>query len=294
MKSLSICIPIYNFNCIESIKILCKQISSLKLDAEILVIDDASDVKLNELSNFKNPFYTYEKLSKNIGRSKIRNLLIEKSKFDYILFLDGDSGIPENFIKNYLLNIESNPNSVIRGGRIHKSEYKNVGRLRYNYGVKFEDTKFSVRNEKPYFCFTTNNFTSPKAILKKIPFNEELTKYGQEDTFFGYELKKNHVKIIHIDNPVIHLNLESNLKFIEKTKQSIENLILLKTKYPEFIEFSKLLTTINTYKVFRLKPIKNIASILSKFFEFITKHSSNAYCFQMFKLFYTISLNRLK
>ena len=292
MKSLSICIPIYNFNCIESIKILCKQISSLKLDAEILVTDDASDVKLNELSNFNNPFYTYEKLSKNIGRSKIRNLLVEKSKFDYILFLDGDSGIPENFIKNYLQNIENNPNSVICGGRIHQKLLKNTGRLRYNYGVKFEDTKFSVRNEKPYFCFTTNNFTSPKAILKNTPFNEELTKYGQEDTFFGYELKNNYVNIIHIDNPVIHLNLESNLKFIEKTKQSIENLILLKTKYPEFIEFSKLLTTINNYKVFRLKPIKNIAAIFSNLFEFITKHTSNIYSFQLFKFFYIISLNR--
>ena len=294
MKSLSICIPIYNFNCIGSIKILCKQISSLKLNAEILVIDDASDVKLNELSNFNNPFYTYEKLSKNIGRSKIRNLLVEKSRFDYILFLDGDSGIPENFIKNYLQNIESNPNSVICGGRIHEVELKNTGKLRYNYGVKFEDTKSSERSKKPYYSFMTNNFISPKAVLKNTPFNEELTKYGQEDTFFGYELKNNYVKIIHIDNPVFHLDLETNLEFIEKTKFSIENLILLKTKYPEFIEFSKLLTTINNYKVFRLKPIKNIASILSKFFEFITKHSSNAYSFQMFKLFYTIFLNRLK
>jgi len=262
------------------------------LDAEILVTDDASDVKLNELSNFNNPFYTYEKLSKNIGRSKIRNLLVEKSKFDYILFLDGDSGIPENFIKNYLQNIESNPNSVICGGRIHEAELKNTGKLRYNYGMKFEDTKSSVRSKKPYYSFMTNNFISPKAVLNKIPFNEELTKYGQEDTFFGYELKKNHVKIIHIDNPVFHLDLETNRKFIEKTKFSIENLILLKTKYPGFIEFSKLLTNINNHKLFRLKLIKNVSAILSKLFEFITKNTSNIFSFQLFKFFYIISLNR--
>ena len=138
----------------------------------------------------------------------------------------------------------------------------------------------------------TNNFISPKAIMKKIPFNEELIKYGHEDTFFGYELKKNYIKIIHINNPVIHLNLETNLKFIEKTKHSIENLILLKTKYPEFIEYSKLLTIINSFRMLRIKPVKKVSIFFSKIFELIAKHSGNSYGFQLFKLFYAISINK--
>jgi len=292
MKGLSICIPIYNYNCIDSIKTLCKQINNLHLNAEILVIDDASNIILDELSNYQNQFYTYEKLTNNIGRSKIRNLLVEKSKFDYILFLDGDSGILENFIKNYLLSIKKHPNSIICGGRVHKLDLKRTNSLRYNYGIKFEDTKPSIRNKKQYYSFMTNNFISPKAILKKIPFNEELIKYGHEDTFFGYELKENNVEIIHIDNTVIHLDLDTNKKFIEKTKHSIENLSLLKTKYPEFIEYSKLLSMINSFRILRIKPVKKISIYFSKIFELTAKHSGSTYSFQLFKLFYTISFSK--
>jgi len=292
MIGLSICIPIYNYNCIDSIKILCKQITNLHFNAEILVIDDASNIILDELVNYQNQLYTYEKLTNNIGRSKIRNLLVEKSKFDYILFLDGDSGIPENFIEDYVLSIKEHPNSIICGGRIHKSGLNRGNKLRYNYGIKFEDTKPSIRNKKPYYSFMTNNFVSPKAIMQQIPFNEELIKYGHEDTFFGYELKENNIEIIHIDNTVIHLDLDTNQKFIEKTKHSIENLILLKKKYPEFIEYSKLLTMINNFKILKIKPIKKVSKYFSKIFELFAKQTGNTYSFQLFKLFYTISIDK--
>ncbi|MFC4721533.1 glycosyltransferase family 2 protein [Geojedonia litorea] len=290
MKGLSICIPIYNYNCIDSVRTLCEQIRHLSVNCEILLIDDASTISLDELANFQHQFYTYEKLAKNIGRSKIRNLLVKKSKFNHVLFIDGDSGVPEKFIENYMLHIENHPEAIICGGRIHQKKLSKTKRLRYNYGVKYEDTKSSQRIKKPYHRFMTNNFVVPKEIMKTIPFNEELLNYGQEDTFFGYELRKNQVEIIHIDNEVAHLNLETNQEFIEKSKHSIENLIYLKTKYPEFVEYSKLLSTITKFRIFRLSFIKNYSYSFSKFFEFITRHSGNIYSFQMFKLFYTISL----
>jgi len=292
MKGLSICIPIYNFNCIDSVKELCIQIQNSTLKAEIIVIDDASTKEFKDLKDFENQFYTYKKLSNNIGRSKIRNLLAEKSKFDFLLFLDGDSGIPKSFIENYISNIKIHLNSIICGGTIYKQPTSKKNSLRYNYGVKYEDIKSSVRDKKPYHSFTTNNFIAPKHVLEKIPFNEKIVKYGHEDTFFGYELNLNNIKIIHIDNPVIHLDVDTNIEYIQKTKHSIENLFLLETKYPKFSEFSKLLTLIKKYRVLRLKPIKGFSNIFSKVFEIISIKTNNAYSFQLFKLFYTISLNK--
>lgn len=289
MIGLSICIPVHNFNCITSVKALCKQIENLTIKAEVLVIDDASQIELSELANFKNPKYSYRKLSENIGRSKIRNVLGKKAKFKHILFIDGDSGIPENFIKTYFSSIDKHPNSVICGGRVHKLFTDSKKGLRYNYGIKYEDTIASERQIKAYNAFMTNNFALPTNILEHIPFNEELNEYGHEDTFFGFELETNKVPILHIDNPVIHLELESNHEFIEKTKLAIKNLIFLKNRYPDFVEYVKLFKTAN-----RFKFSKFLAPFLSKTFEFLSKKTSNTFSFQLFKLFYIISINQQK
>ncbi|ULC58995.1 glycosyltransferase family 2 protein [Flaviramulus sp. BrNp1-15] len=291
MNGLSICIPVFNFNCIESVKELSKQLETHNINAEILVIDDASSVMLTELAKFITPIYRYEKLAKNIGRAKIRNRLAEKAKFDNILFIDGDSSIPKKFIKNYCLAIENYPNQIICGGTIHHPPNNQKTRLRYNYGVRFEYKKVFIRNQASYHNFRPNNFIIKKNLLKQIPFNEKINKYGHEDTFFAYELKKNNIKIIHIDNPVIHLDSDTNDEYITKTKHSIENLILLKTQYPGFISFSNLLSFVSKFKFLQFKIVKKTSSYLSKLFEIITKKTSNSYVFQLFKFFYLISIS---
>lgn len=287
---LSILIPVYNYNCINSVKELCLQIEKLSLIAEVLVVDDASTQELIDLSNYKNPIYSYEKLPNNIGRSKIRNLLVKKAKFDFVLFIDGDSKVPENFIENYITEAKTYTNTVLYGGTINNPPTSNKDKLRYNYGVKFEHKNKNYRNKKPYHSFRTNNFFSPKYIIKQIPFYEKLSNYGQEDTFFGYELKNSHVDIIHIDNPVIHLNSDSNKAYLAKTKSSLENLIFLKNEYPDFIEYNRLLSLINNFGFLQTTFIKKISCYIYSFFEGITKTTSNTYSFQLFKLFYTISI----
>src|SRR5690606_37579687 len=48
--------------------------------------------------------------------------------------------------------------------------------------------------------------------------------YGHEDTVFGERLQEEEIQVIHIDNPVIHTGLETADVFLEKTRQSVENL----------------------------------------------------------------------
>ncbi len=287
MIGLSICIPVYNFNCLPSIKTLCKQIDSLSINAEILVIDDSSNINLETLANFKHTHYKYQKLEANIGRSKIRNLLGLTAKFSHLLFIDGDSGIPKNYLQNYVTSVKQNLNSVICGGRVHKLIKNSKICLRYNYGLQYEDIKASKRILSAHCAFMSNNFVIPKKIFRDIPFNETLSKYGHEDTFFGFELAKHKVEVIHIDNPVTHLELETNSIFIEKTKQAIKNLIYLNNKYPGFGKHTKLLRIANTYKF-----TKKLAPYLSEKFELLAVKTNNALSFQLFKLFYIISKNK--
>ena len=104
---LSILIPIYNFAVIYPQKLvneLSSQAQDLNIAFEILCVDDTSKttyIKLNdglEKINCQN----YQLNIKNIGRSAIRNLLTDKAQYDYLLFLDCDVQIGDNFIKKYI------------------------------------------------------------------------------------------------------------------------------------------------------------------------------------------------
>lgn len=226
---ISVLIPTYNFNVFPLVENLQQQCEKLHIAYEILVMDDASidrkiveeNSKINSLENC-----SFQVLEKNIGRSKIRNLLAEKSKYDWLLFLDADI-LPSNpeFIKKYLAAF-SEEKSVIFGGISYpKNTSENVG-LRYKYGTERESLVFSERLKNPYRSFITMGFAIKKDVFQKIKFNENLTGYGYEDSVFGYQLQKNNIPLLHIDNPVIHLNLETNADFIKKSQLALQNLLM--------------------------------------------------------------------
>ncbi|MDR2805311.1 MAG: hypothetical protein LBB85_06670, partial [Dysgonamonadaceae bacterium] len=61
-------------------------------------------------------------------------------------------------------------------------------------------------------------------IIEKYPFNEKIIRYGHEDSLFQMELEKHGLTIRFIRNPVIHIGLETNSRFIDKTQESVRNL----------------------------------------------------------------------
>src|SRR5690606_16653054 len=109
--------------------------------------------------------------------------------------------------------------------------------------------------------FTTNNFLIPKKIFNSIKFDESLVKYGHEDTLFGYELSQQNIIIHHINNPLIHVGLESAAVFLQKTEEGIKNLIqIIQTKKPEkkFYQEVKLLSYFLIIKAYRLNWLFNL------------------------------------
>ena len=77
---ISVCIPVYNFDVRELVNSLSKEITNAELNAEIILIDDASTkdfITINEpLKNVVNQFILLEN---NIGRSSIRNLFLNSA-----------------------------------------------------------------------------------------------------------------------------------------------------------------------------------------------------------------------
>jgi GT2 family glycosyltransferase len=213
---------------------------------EIILMDDASDERFrrkNQAIDLEQ--VRYIQLDENIGRAKIRNRLAEEAIFAYLLFMDCDSTVSSSkYIENYARFFESQ--TVCCGGRIYENkEPANSTYLRWKYGVERECASASERRKNPNAGFQTNNFLIHKSIFEKVKFNEDLAGYGHEDTLFGLELLGQGFIIQHIDNPLIHLDVETAAEFLEKTANGIKNLhrieLLLREKYPEYISHSRLM-----------------------------------------------------
>jgi len=225
---ISILIPTYNYNVLPLVQNLQNQCSEAQIVFEILVFDDASidektlseNEKINSLKNCR-----FQKLEKNIGRSRIRNLLAEKAKYDWLLFLDADI-LPSNsqFIDKYLESF-SKEDSVVFGGIKYPDKSSESFSLRHKYGSERESLPLTERIKNPYRSFITMGFAVRKEIFHSIQFNEKLAGYGYEDSVFANQLQKNNISILHIDNPVIHMNLETNADFIRKSEMALQNLL---------------------------------------------------------------------
>lgn len=223
---LSICIPTYNCNVNDLVSDLSEQCEQASIDFEIIVLEDGSDEDYAKQNSCIEKIHGARHIVnvQNHGRSYTRNKLADIAKGEKLIFIDCDSAIPDHlFINRY---IENSSTDVVCGGTTYTElQYSPEISLRYTFGTKVEKTTAEKRNQAPYSAFTTNNMMVSKKVFEKIRFCEALKKYGHEDSLFGFELQENKIPIHHIDNPVIHTGIESNDKFLAKTRAGIENLV---------------------------------------------------------------------
>lgn len=224
---ISVLIPIYNYDVVALVKHLHENGMRLQVPFEIICIDDGSELSYQNINQRIThlPGVRLEALGKNIGRSAIRNLLASKAQYQYFLFLDCDCSIPQkDFLDRYLEHC--NTQTVLVGGRTyHDTRPEKDRTLHWKVG--------RTREQKLDSGFQSNNFMIHARAFHAINFDERIQGYGHEDTLFGYLLEKQGYKIRHIDNPVIHEDLQPATEFIAKQKNAIRNLISLERMYPD-------------------------------------------------------------
>lgn len=259
---LSICIPIYNYDVRRLVNALHKQAKAEALTVEILLIDDASEASFRELNSKLKalPDVEYFELKENIGRSKIRNVLHKKAKYPWLLFLDCDTEVHDNnYLNRYIPFLKKEEQILVYGGRSYHSEpADDQTLLHWHFGRHREEKNARIRSQKPYQSFMSNNFLIHKSVLDKVPFNEALRGYGHEDTLLGYELKKQAIPLIHIDNPLIHAGLETAEEFLSKTDEGLKNLLTINQLLHNDQNFIRSIRVLKCYfflkKTFLRKP----------------------------------------
>ncbi|MDR6843772.1 glycosyltransferase [Flavobacterium granuli] len=287
---LSILIPAYNYNTFPLVLELHKQCLDCKIQYEILCQDDASNSKWNienqKINSLDN--CTFFINNSNLGRGNNINSLVEKSKYEVLLLMDCDTFPTQNdFIQKYCDVIPTV--SVVFGGIQYEKKTPNKKQLlRWVYGNKREAISLENRNKNPNNNTLTSNLLIKKEIITQYPFDTTITKYGYEDLCFLSLLKTKNIKVSHIDNPTYHLNLETSILFLEKTKTAIENLVYIinSGKFPTieskinsaYVVLKKLKLVVISAYIFNKTESKIISNLLSK--------KPSLFLFDLYKLGY--------
>ncbi|RYU82411.1 glycosyltransferase [Hymenobacter persicinus] len=230
MPGLSVLIPVFNRDVTVLVSDLLVQAADWGGPVEILCFDDGSAPEFRELNALLRawPAVCYQELPQNVGRAAIRNRLAAAARHEWLLLLDNDSLLPDDqLLARYAAARALAP--VLVGGTIYEfaPPADPALYLRWHYGQERESRPAAVRQLEPHAQLTLNNLLIQAVVFRKFGLDEGLTRYGHEDTKFGWRLQEAGIAVRHLNNPVLHDGLEPAQVFLRKTHEAVRNLALL-------------------------------------------------------------------
>lgn len=239
---ISILIPVMNYDCSALVDDLYVQAERLRIgagvDYEIIVGDDASTDVGTVNSNKEacsGPRCRFVRNPVNFGRARNRNMMARMAKGDFLLFIDCDAEVCDgSFLARYA---EAAVNGdVVCGGISSPAELPSADvKLRYKYernARKVRSVAYRLKN--PYAHFSTFNFMIRRQLFLGIMFDENCVEYGYEDALFGLRLKQEGIRVGHIDNPLVHVGMDTNESFVNKCEQAMRTLKRLDADMKEY------------------------------------------------------------
>lgn len=236
-KKISIIVPCFNHGefLVETLSSVLNQ--SYKHWECIIVNDGSSDHSEHialEWSNKDDRFIYFSQI--NLGVSIARNNGIKKSTGFYILPLDSDDIIHENYLEEAIITFENNPNLnlVYCNGKKFGLENESLSLSKYNYKDLLLDNMI--------FC---------SAIFKKTDFNK--TSGYDNDMQNGLEDWEFWIRFLDENSQVVRLEKEY---FFYRIQESSRNTI--KSELHRNINWQIFLKNIDIYKCHFIDPISQI------------------------------------
>ncbi len=241
---ISFVIPTHNDTCVTLVEELARQAAAIEgLDWEIVVADDASTdegvVRANQVINAM-PHCRYMRREENVGRARIRNVLAEEARGEWLLYIDGDAQmIIDDYIKRY---IEAGKDCLAcyGGYRMMPGPEDNL-RWKYEYASAPKHRAEQRRNH-PYKSFNISNLLIKRELVIAHPLDRRFSQYGYEDVLLGKQLQDAGIGITHIDAPVGFFDYESNASYVAKTEEGLQTLYRFRK---ELKGYSTLLETVS-------------------------------------------------
>ena len=305
INTLSILIPTYNNVCVELVKSLQAQASLLysssdslssssHFEYEILVADDGSTdertVEGNRIINTL-PHCRYIERKENVGRAAIRNFLAQEAQYPWLLFIDSDLHVDNPlFIQNYS---QAEGDVIVGGLKIGGDTNKWAHNLRYRYEKSCEEEHdYLHRTKSGDKEFRTTNFIIAKNVLRECPFDENFKYYGYEDVLLGKSITDKGYHIVHIDNPILLDDYETNYLFINKTEEACRTLYEFRKElrgYSKLIHYAELSKQLKiVYPLVRILYPELSMQIKAQ----LLGNNPSVFLFNIYKLLYYIHLDR--
>lgn len=235
----SVVIPTYNRRlilekCLRALEVQKLSLSSLVTDYEIVLVDDGStDDTLEWLTAHKDEFPHVQWFEQDhAGPAAARNLGVERSLGDIIIFIDSDLVVLENFL-------QAHADALVEGK-------EKLGSDRFfTYGAVINTCNFDNPTAEPYKItdfsaafFATGNVAIPKHWLEQAGlFDTGFQLYGWEDLELGVRLKELGLKLIKCPAAVGYhwhppFNLEQIPRLIDQEIQRGRMGVLFYQKHP--------------------------------------------------------------
>ena len=191
-------VVIVNFNGEKIIADCLKSIVASSLKPEkIIIVDNASnDNSIKVIEDLSIPSVELIKSDQNIGFGPGNNLGMEKSKSEFILFMNNDllldSKCAQNLIDGFIADDIAIINPLIINGWDRKDESKV-----YSFGASLNDVGFGYsltdtkENKDDLTCFSGACFMARGVIIKEVEFEPAFFLYYEEPEISAKILRKN-------------------------------------------------------------------------------------------------------
>lgn len=262
MIKFSIIIPVYNVSeylnrCLDSI------INQTYKNYEAIIVCDKCDDNSEEIvDEYVKKYSTFSKIYKeHTGLSDARNIGVNKSNGDYLLFLDGDDYYDNNLLEVLSNNIDDDLELLrFQVQEIFKDKnviYNEIGFDKTN-GINSFNTIVNYHYVENAWCYCynakfykKNNFKFMKNCLAEdyglIPFIIAKSKSVKSINFIGYNY-------VQRDN-----SLMNNTDYNKKTKK-INDMIIqannLKNKLKEIDNSDKIIAFLNNSLIYYITTLK--------------------------------------
>ena len=237
MVDISVIVPVYNTEnfldrCVQSI------LNQTFNNFELILIDDGStDNSLQIIKKYENEDERVKGFfNENRGPALTRNFGIEKARADYVMFIDSDDYIDENYLQNYFNAVKKSGDDLVIGG------YKRVIGDKTKFALKLKNDEFSkyvvtgpvcriiskkflndknIRfldtnsSEDVYFNLMIYNKTDKISIIDDVGYNYFYNKNSLSNTVHkGFKKDIKIVQLLDLINVKESYNLELNQYYI--------------------------------------------------------------------------------
>ena len=207
---MNLTIIMVNYKC--SILKLNTCLKSIGKETKVIIIDHSNDLSLNQINIPPNISIEIIK-NKNLGNGAGINCGIKNSKTKYVLYLDIDTILPQNFFLQLEEAVNKIDNFAVIAPRINdlydnkKIEYfGNLSLFKFYYNKFFNNIQKNdnvSQNLKQVFFVSGSIMLINKEITlnNNIEFDENIFLFFEEDDFF-HQCFKSNLKIYLINNLV--------------------------------------------------------------------------------------------